>query len=1344
MFCLVVLTMVSSLVSQTVLQNVPQATPRANRITQELAAGEMVTMPGSVHPLTRRAADLGAVHSQMPLNSLTLNVGLSSSQQQEMDALLEAQQNPKSPLYHQWLTQEEYGTRFGLTDADLNAVTGWLTSQGFTVGSISKSRNAIHFRGNVWLAESAFHTQLHRFQVNGKEHIANTTELRVPAAIGNVILNVRGLNSFRLEPQVRKVTPEFTLSAGDHFLTPGDWAMIYNVNAIYDAGYDGTGAHVGVVGQTYAPQADIDRFRSAAGLTATKLAYTCIDPTTSHCTGNSAISTAGDLGEADLDIEWAGGIAKNATVHFVYAPYSDVCSNSSCTNGIVDSVTGNTYDVFDALQHAVEDYKVPATGKVLPVISMSYIDCEASLVGNSSYVDWVSSVGKQANSQGQTIVVASGDSGPAGCDAQGVPANGPAQGGAWATVPGNSPNYTSVGGTTINASSSQYWNQALDQVVTALGYMPEAGWNDTSYVNGLGASGGGVSAIFPQPTWQQIPYGFTGTPGRFVPDVAFAASPNTNGYMFCSQEENSAQYGTMCANNSFWSSASGNNSVFYVIGGTSAGTPSFAGMLTLLTQKYGPQGNLNPTLYNMALNTATYATVFHDITSGNNEVPCVAATLGCVLSDSGNSNMGWNATTGYDLVTGLGSIDGGALYAAMGAPLLPATTTSVTETVNSLIIGHTTSFKATVTSSGSGTMDGTVTFKVGGTPIGTAPVSGGAATLNNVTVSAANGFSVGTDTITAVYGGSTNSAASIGSTTLTVLPLQGTTTTITATPNSLMALDTTTLTATVASTLPGTITGTVTFLSAYNSTTPFTLGTATVSGGVATLTVTASTANFLSSGSSGVMASYSGDANFTSSSGTTTLSVTPLPSETTVTVTPNPVLFNNPANLNVTVSSSKGTPLGYVTFTAGGIQFADTYLSLGGTATWTAFPITAQSGFSVGANTVTAHYYQSGDYASSTGTMTLTVTPQPATTTTLSISANSVGISGTVSLTSTVTSTATGTPTGTVYFRNGNNLIGGASLSNGTATLANYPVDAAHGFAAGLDSITANYAGDLNFASSASAVTKLTVIPIGSATSITASSTSVKFGDSIRLTALVSGSAGLTPGGTVAFTAGGVNLGNYFMAGGSVQTNMILVSPDNGFSVGSTAITATYSGDGNFNPSSASNTLTVASALPFTVTPSTTAVSLAPGGSASVQLSVASAYYAGVVTMATNSNSPAVLASAPSVTVNGGGLAYSTLTITATASAGNKAPPRPWKSGGAVVFCAVLLGAPFSRRRRHRVAALLMTLAISLAAFMVACGGSGGGGSTSRQPRTYSIIVTPTGTGVVTNPAPVVITVTVQ
>ena len=182
----VVLAMTVTLASQT--------TQRPNRITQELTSGPVVTLSGTVHPLTRHASDLGEVSPSMRLESMTLSIAPSVAEKAELDALVEAQQNPKSAQYHQWLTQEEFGARFGLTEADLSQVTGWLETQGFTVKNVAPSRNLITFSGTVAQAELAFRTQIHQYRIGADTRISNATEIAIPTGAGQ-----RGGRGWRVE-----------------------------------------------------------------------------------------------------------------------------------------------------------------------------------------------------------------------------------------------------------------------------------------------------------------------------------------------------------------------------------------------------------------------------------------------------------------------------------------------------------------------------------------------------------------------------------------------------------------------------------------------------------------------------------------------------------------------------------------------------------------------------------------------------------------------------------------------------------------------------------------------------------------------------------------------------------------------------------------------------------------------------------------------------------------------------------------------------------------------------------------------------------------------------------------
>ena len=161
-----------------------------------------------------------------------------------LEAFLTDQQTPSSPNYHRWLTPEQFGDRFGLTPNDLGKITGWLKSAGFTVHDVARGRHWITFSGTAGQAEQTFHTEIHRFAVNGESHYANTTNISVPAALAGVIAGVGGLDDFRLQPYYKKgaavAAPEYTVGS-THILAPDDVATIYDVTPLYGNGIDGTG-----------------------------------------------------------------------------------------------------------------------------------------------------------------------------------------------------------------------------------------------------------------------------------------------------------------------------------------------------------------------------------------------------------------------------------------------------------------------------------------------------------------------------------------------------------------------------------------------------------------------------------------------------------------------------------------------------------------------------------------------------------------------------------------------------------------------------------------------------------------------------------------------------------------------------------------------------------------------------------------------------------------------------------------------------------------------------------------------------------------------------------------------
>jgi subtilase family serine protease len=608
------------------LISLPQTGLR-NRIGSAIERTPSAMIRGHVHPLAQARYDRGKVAGLFAMSRVSMMFKPTDVQQSELDALLQQQRDPSSPTYHRWLTPEEFADRFGLSAADLNKTTAWLQDQGFTIDEISPSRNWIAFSGFAHQMESAFHTQIHEYAVNGETHYASANEPSVPRALANVVLGFRSLHDFRPKPR-GIIKPKYTSSVtGNHFLVPDDFATIYDLHALYSSGINGAGQKIAVMGQTDIQVQDIRTFRQLSGLPAS-------DPQVVLVAGSKDPGiVSSDLGEADLDIEWAGAVARNAAVVYV---------NSN--NG-----------VFDSLQYAVSH-------NLAPVISISYGDCEPNQT--SSDVNTVTALAQQANAQGITIIAPSGDGGAADCDSD-FSGRLHARLGLSVDFPGSVPYVTSVGGTQFDEignvwSTDQtfstffrkpqpsYWtntNNASNG--SALSYIPEVAWNTTVMDGQLSAAGGGRSVLFGKPAWQ-VGNGVPNDNARDLPDLAIGASADHDGYLICS--------GGSCVNGFRFSDGTLN-----IAGGTSVATPSFAGIVVLINQMMNsPQGNLNPSLYQLY---SIAPDAFHDITLGGNQVPCVAGSPDCQSS----GYLGYTAGTGYDLATGLGSIDAFKLLTAWPA-----------------------------------------------------------------------------------------------------------------------------------------------------------------------------------------------------------------------------------------------------------------------------------------------------------------------------------------------------------------------------------------------------------------------------------------------------------------------------------------------------------------------------------------------------------------------------------------------------------------------------------------------------------------------------------------------------
>ena len=524
-------------------------------------------MAGHVHPLATAGNDLGELDQVATLPAITLTLEPTVAQQADLEQLLAAQQNPASPQYHHWLTPEEYADRFGASSDDIVKITAWLAQHNLHVTSVGRSRTSVSFAGTVSDVEAALQIRFHRYSVNGRNHFANAAEPTLPAALRAAVRGIHGLNDFRMQPKSvlhRKLEPDYTsTTTGNHYLSPDDFATIYNLKALWSAGYDGTGQKIVIPGQTRIDVTDIQKFRQRFAMTASD-PQTILVPNTK----DPGVSTD-DQGEANLDLEWAGATAPQASIIYVYS-----------------------YDVMDSVQYAIDQ-------NLAPVLSLSYGLCEPLNLRSDMLTmqRWA----QQANAQGMTWVNASGDSGGADCY------TGTSTSGAGLAVdsPANIPEVTGIGGTTLREDSGTYWNSSNNaNGGSALSYIPEVVWNDTTTADPA-SGGGGASTIFAQPAWQ-TGLGVPANSARNVPDVSLAASANHNGYMVYSA------------------------GALSVYGGTSAGSPAFAGILTLLNQYLvanGAQstpglGNINPRLYALA-QAGTGA--FHDVTAGDN---IVAITCG--------------------------------------------------------------------------------------------------------------------------------------------------------------------------------------------------------------------------------------------------------------------------------------------------------------------------------------------------------------------------------------------------------------------------------------------------------------------------------------------------------------------------------------------------------------------------------------------------------------------------------------------------------------------------------------------------------------------------------------------
>jgi hypothetical protein len=725
-----------------------QTKPAAARITQAIDEANLVPMHTKVHPLAKAEFDQGVVADSQPMNRMLLVLKRSPYQETALRNLMDEQQTKNSPNYHAWLTPAQFGQQFGVADADVQKVTAWLTQKGFTGIKTSPGSMFIEFNGTAGLVRNAFHTEMHNFMVKGEAHMANVSVPQIPAALAPVVTAVHSLNNFRKKSFMHysqaaaqakargMLRPGFTatpctpLGSPTCFAVgPADFAKIYNLPPTTGAGaLDGTGQTIALVARSNINLQDIADFRTGFGLPANFTTANII------LDGPDPGILPFDDAEATLDVEWSGAVAPNAKILLVVS--------SNALNTFADGAD------LSAL-YIVEN-------NLAPIVSESFGLCEFESNDSFDLNMW-----EQAAAQGITAMVSTGDNGSASCDPDNF--TNASDAGLQISGTASTPFNVAVGGTDFDdaTNASTYWASTNSGagLLSAKSYIPEITWNSgcastatSTTLNTVcasidvnptppndpspdlaGGSGGqsncglvdnsGNCQGYPKPVWQQLA-GLTGMPQdgvRDIPDVSLYAAVNSasdNFYILC-LANSALQNGQPCNLTGLPLVNGQPNYSFSGVGGTSASSPAFAGIIALVNQnevakgrlKAGEgQGNVNYVLYKLAVAQDSVpgvsacnsslgpaginsACTFNDVTKGNNSVPCVGSfpnpsvlgllntpncstqilnAVGVLVEPSSpapftSTTPAWTTTAGYDLATGLGSVNGANLVANWGS-----------------------------------------------------------------------------------------------------------------------------------------------------------------------------------------------------------------------------------------------------------------------------------------------------------------------------------------------------------------------------------------------------------------------------------------------------------------------------------------------------------------------------------------------------------------------------------------------------------------------------------------------------------------------------------------------------
>jgi hypothetical protein len=668
-------------------------------ITERVDEARLVTLAGNTRPEVNANNDRGPLADGFPLPHMMLLLRRSSQQEQALGKLIDRLHDSDSLDFHHWLTAGQLGEAYGLASQDIQTIIGWLRWHGFSVNTVYSNRLVIDFSGTAGQVLRTFHTEIHRLNAGGREHIANINDPQIPAALAPAIVGVVSLSDFMPRPMYEPHSDLTTGCSGFtcYDLVPADLATIYNLNPLFNAGVTGTGQTIVLVedSDVYS-STNWTVFRNEFGLAK----YSGGSFTTTHPAPPKGVNNCADPGvndangEAILDAEWSSAAAPNAAIHMI-----------TCAD------TATTFGGFIALQNLLNAGSPPA------IISISYGESETDSGATTNA--FINSLYQQAVTAGVSVFVSSGDQAAAVSDrgakfaTHGINVNG------WGSTVYN----VSVGGTdfgdTYAGTNNIYWSGTNGATYgSALSYVPEIPWNDScaslliatfsgfsttygasgfcnsgdgsGFLDVVGGSGGpsacatGAPAVgspgvvsgtckgYAKPLWQSV----LGNPAdgvRDLPDVSLFAADGVWGhaYVFCDSDPNG---GAPCTSNApgTWSLA----------GGTSFASPIMAGIQSLINQGTGQRwGNPNPTYYSLAAseygnsgnadcnstlgNGVASTCIFHDVTQGDMDVPCLgkvncylpSGTYGVLSTSNSVYEPAYGTRVGWDFATGIGTIN---------------------------------------------------------------------------------------------------------------------------------------------------------------------------------------------------------------------------------------------------------------------------------------------------------------------------------------------------------------------------------------------------------------------------------------------------------------------------------------------------------------------------------------------------------------------------------------------------------------------------------------------------------------------------------------------------------------